>query len=453
MISRILIANRGEIAVRIIRTARLMGISTVAVYSLADRDALHVQLADDAVCIGPASAAESYLNMNALIQAACATGCDAIHPGYGFLSESPRFARLCQACGLLFIGPDASLMELMSDKTKARLCMQKAGLPVIAGGLSCADARQGLQQAEATGFPVMIKAAFGGGGKGIRIVRRPEDFVFQWNQASREAEACFGNGTLFVEKYIENPRHIEVQVAADRHGHCLHLGARDCSFQVRHQKMMEETPCAGVSVSVCSAMEEAAVKACLAVGYDSVGTVEFLVDAQENFWFLEMNTRIQVEHPVTELVWNVDLVELQIRAAAGEVLPLQQVDLHPSGHALECRINAQDVTREFAPACGTIDFLHLPGGSSVRVDTALYAGCQVTPFYDSMICKVIAWAPERAMCLQRMNCALEEMVITGVQTNTDYLYLSLNTPEFQQGICTTASAGEFARRMNEYESV
>ena len=388
MIEKLLIANRGEIAVRIIRTCKEMGIQTVAVYSTADRQSLHVQLADESVCIGGPLANDSYLNMNAIIQAACNTGCDAIHPGFGFLSENSQFARLVIQCGLIWVGPSPDIIDMLGNKSAARKMMKEAGVPVIPGSKEVVETvEQGKDIASRIGYPVMIKASNGGGGRGMRVVCNEEEFETQYTNAKAEAKACFGDDDVYLEKLIENPKHIEVQVIGDQHGNVIHLYERDCSFQRRHQKMIEEAPCHILKKDVRQHLFEDALKACRHVGYNSVGTIEFLLDKHGNYYFMEMNTRIQVEHPITEMICGVDLIKLQLKVAEGLKLPYRQEDIHQNGYALECRINAEDMNRDFAPTPGKITFMHLPGGRGVRVDSAMYSGCEISPYYDSMIFK------------------------------------------------------------------
>ena len=390
MFQKILIANRGEIAVRIIRACREMGICTVAVYSEADKDALHAQLADEAVCIGPASPLESYLNMGRILSAAIAAKAEAIHPGFGFLSENSRFAKMCEECHIAFIGPSAEVIEKMGNKAEARKTMVQAGVPVVPGTEEPVyEAEEALLRAEEIGFPVMIKAALGGGGKGMRVSYDREDFLENFHTAQTETIHAFADNAMYLERYIERPRHIEVQILADRQGHAVQLGERDCSIQRRHQKLIEESPSCAVSEEIREQLGETAKKAALAVGYESAGTIEFLLDKSGEFFFMEMNTRIQVEHPVTEFVSGVDLIKEQIRIAAGLPLSVQQEDIVLRGHAIECRINAEDPRHHFMPCPGTIENLHIPGGKGVRVDTAVYHGYKIPPNYDSMIMKVI----------------------------------------------------------------
>ena len=438
MFGKILIANRGEIAVRIIRACREMGIQTVAVYSEADKDALHTQLADEAVCIGPASPRESYLNMERIISAAVATKAEAIHPGFGFLSENARFVEICEKCHVAFIGPSAELIQKMGNKSEAKSTMRKAHVPVVPGTKEPVfDAQKALKEAKKIGFPVMIKASSGGGGKGMRIAMTEEEFVSQFQMAQQESVNAFADDTMYLERYVQCPRHVEVQILGDKFGNVIQLGERDCSDQRRHQKMIEESPCTALSEKLREKMGETAVKAAKAVGYESAGTIEFLLDKSGEFFFMEMNTRIQVEHPVTEFVSGVDLIKEQIRVAAGLPLSVKQKDIVLRGHAIECRINAEDPNRHFMPCPGTIENLHLPGGNGVRMDTAVYNGYTIPPNYDSMIVKVIVYDRDRQSAIQKMISTLGEVVIEGVKTNLDFQYSILNEPDFQEGKITT----------------
>ncbi len=421
MFQKVLIANRGEIAVRIIQACRDLGIISVAVYSETDREALHAQIADEAVCIGPARAADSYLNMDNIISAALASGCQAIHPGFGFLSENPDFAERTTQAGLAFIGPTSATIRLMGDKSEAKRNAIAAGVPVALGTDGpVRDFDEALAEADRIGYPVMLKAASGGGGKGIRVAKSVRELKEAYDSAAAEAVANFGDGRLYMEKYIENPRHIEVQVLGDHYGNVVHLFERECSVQRRHQKLIEESPSAFVTPALRERMTAAAVSLAKRVGYRGAGTIEFLVDSDRNFYFCEMNTRIQVEHPVTEQVTGVDLVCEQIRIAAGEPLYFQQEDLRLTGHAIECRINAEDPSRDFAPCPGTLASLHLPGGPGVRVDSAAYQGYTIPPFYDSMIGKLIVTGVDRRQAIVRMRRALAETLFEGVVTGTDY---------------------------------
>ena len=438
MFNKILIANRGEIAVRIIRACREMGIKTVAVYSEADRDSLHTLLADEAICIGPAPSSESYLDMERIISATVAMKADAIHPGFGFLSENARFADLCEKCNIRFIGPSAEIIHRMGNKSEARKTMMEAGVPVVPGSKEPVyTPEEGLKMAENIGFPVMIKASSGGGGKGMRISRSAEDFEGNFNQAQMECVKGFSDDTMYIEKYIEQPRHIEFQILADEHGHVVHLGERDCSIQRRHQKVIEEAPSAAISPELRKEMGETAVKAARAVGYVNAGTIEFLLDKHKQFYFMEMNTRIQVEHPVTEAVTGIDLIKEQIKIAAGEPLGFSQEDVVIRGHAIECRINAENPEKHFMPSPGTITELHLPGGKGVRIDTHIYNGYKVPPNYDSMLLKLISYDSDREGAMAKMRSALGEIVIEGIDTNVDFQYEILNSEAYQKGSIDT----------------
>ena len=460
MLKRVLIANRGEIALRILRGCRELGIETVAVYSQADAEALHVQLAGQAVCIGPARAADSYLNQEALLTVAKATGCDGIHPGYGFLSENADFADACAREGITFIGPSGDTIRKAGSKSAARDIMRAAGVPVTPGSdgpvRSVEDA---LAAAEAVGYPVLLKASAGGGGRGIRRCDRPEDLASAYAEAKAEAQACFGNDEMYLEKLVLRPRHIEFQVLADRQGHTIHLGDRDCSVQRRNQKLIEEAPARCLTPQLREKMGEAAVRAARAVGYESAGTVEFLLDGDgEHFYFMEMNTRIQVEHGVTELITGVDLLREQLRIASGLPLSIAQEDVHLQGHAIECRINAEDPANDFRPCPGKVEFLHFPGGAGVRVDSALYSGCTLSPYYDSLAAKLLVHAPTRLEAIRKMRRCLEEFTLEGFPTNAELSYQILYHPTFVRGACTTAFLDEnlpslldFSRRLSESE--
>ena len=433
MYQKILITNRGEIAVRIIRACRELGIATVAVCSTADREALHAQLADECICIGPPRPAESYLNMEQVLSAAIVSGAQAVHPGFGFLSENTKFARMCQQCGIDFIGPSPECIEKMGDKSQARKTMIAAGVPVIPGMKEATeDAEVAQAFADEIGYPVMIKASAGGGGKGMREAASKEEFAELFAVAQREARQSFGDGQMYVEKLLSGAQHIEFQVLGDKNGNIIQLGERDCTIQRRHQKMIEETPSPFLKEETRRKMGKAAVQAARAAGYWSAGTVEFLVDDEQNFYFMEMNTRIQVEHPVKELVTGIDLVKEMIRIAAGEPLSRAQSEIHCLGHAIECRITAEDPERCFLPNAGKITGLHLPGGNGVRVDTALYQGYEVPPFYDSMLVKLIVHAPSRDEAIQKMRSALGELVIEGITTNVDFLYELVGSAEFAE---------------------
>ena len=433
MFRRVLIANRGEIAVRIIRACRELEIETVAVYSAADRDALHVQLATRAVCIGPARAAESYLNQAAILTAAVETGCDAVHPGYGFLSENPDFADLCAKCGLKFIGPSGDVIRQMGSKAAAKALMRRSGVPVVPGSEGAVDLEEARRVADEVGYPVLVKASAGGGGRGMRRVDRPEDLPALFQAAQSEAVACFGNGELYVEKLILHPRHIEFQILADSQGNVIHLGERDCSIQRKNQKLIEESPSRALTPQLREEMGQAAVRAARAAHYESAGTIEFVLDEDGRFYFIEMNTRIQVEHPVTEFVTGLDLMREQLRIAAGLPLSVGQEEVRLSGCAMECRINAEDPREGFRPSPGRVEFLHLPGGPGVRVDTALFGGYQMPPYYDSLCAKVVVWAPTRLEAVRRMRRALEELVIQGYPTTADFCHLILHHPDFIKG--------------------
>ena len=439
MFQKILIANRGEIAVRIIRACREMGIQTVAVFSEPDRDALHTQLADEAVCIGPAKAQDSYLNMQNIISAAVATKAQAIHPGFGFLAENSIFAGMCAECNIKFIGPDSSIIDAMGNKSNARELMIKAGVPVIPGSDGVVEnAEKAKEVAKRLGYPVMVKASAGGGGKGIRIVRSEDELEDAYESAKSETKAAFGNDTMYMEKVIENARHIEIQILGDEHGNVIHLGERDCSLQRRNQKVLEESPSPVLPEETRKAMGEAAVRAAKAVGYKSAGTIEFLYDREGKFYFMEMNTRIQVEHPVTEMVTGIDIVKEQIKIAEGSVLDIKQSDVKITGHAIECRINAENPDRNFAPSPGTIDYLLVPGGTlGVRVDSAVYAGCSILPYYDSMIAKVITYGNTRAEAIEKMRRCLYEFVIEGVDTNIEFQEKILTNEKYLEGLFDT----------------
>ena len=434
MIEKILIANRGEIAVRIIRACREMGIETVAVYSEADREALHTQLADEAVCIGPAASADSYLNMERILSAAMVTGADAIHPGFGFLSENSKFAQLCETCGLIFIGPSSEVIWKLGNKSVAKQTMIEAKVPVIPGNSkSVYTVEEGLKHAEEAGYPVMIKAALGGGGKGMRTAHSPEEFENSFLTAQTEARNAFGDEAMYIEHFVENPRHIEFQILADHYGNVVHLGERDCSIQRHHQKLIEESPSPALTDKLRRKMGEAAVKAAKAAGYTNAGTIEFLLEKNGSFYFMEMNTRIQVEHPVTEWVTGIDLVKEQIRIASGEKLLFSQEDITLTGHAIECRINAEDPAKNFRPSPGMITDLYLPGGKGVRMDTAIYSGYTIPPYYDSMLAKLIVHGKNREEAILKMRSALGEVIIEGVKTNVDYKYEILHHPDFVSG--------------------
>ena len=434
MIRKLLIANRGEIAVRIIRACREMGIVTVAVYSEADRESLHTHLADEAICIGPGPSSESYLNMERIMSATMVSGADAIHPGFGFLSENARFAEICEQCNVTFVGPGSEVIRNLGNKQIARNTMKAAGVPVIPGtDRPIPDAKTGAREAKKIGYPVIIKAALGGGGKGMRTAFSPEEFELAFQTAQKEAQIAFGDGTMYIEHFVEHPRHIEFQILADSQGHVIHLGERDCSIQRNHQKMIEESPSAAVSEKLRNQMGKAAVKAAKAAHYVNAGTIEFLLEKNGNFYFMEMNTRIQVEHPVTEWVTGLDLVKEQIRIASGEALSVTQKDVKIQGHAIECRINAENPRKNFRPSPGTITALHLPGGQGIRVDTGIYTGYRIPPYYDSMLAKLIVHGENRQDAIAKMKSALGEVIIDGVDTNVDYQFDILNDPDFQSG--------------------
>ena len=430
MFDKILIANRGEIAVRIIRACREMGIKTVAVYSEADRDCLHTLLADEAICIGPAPSTQSYLNMERILTATVAMKADAIHPGFGFLSENARFAELCEKCNITFIGPSADIINRMGNKSEARKTMMDAGVPVVPGGKEAVhEVEEARLVAEKIGYPVMIKASSGGGGKGMRISRGLEDFDANFQNAQMESIKGFSDDT----KYIEKPRHIEFQIMADKFGNVVHLGERDCSIQRRHQKVLEESPSAAISEELRKKMGETAVLAAKSVGYENAGTIEFLLDKHKNFYFMEMNTRIQVEHPVTELVSGLDLIKEQIRVAAGEPLSVSQKDVKITGHAIECRINAENPEKNFMPCPGLITNVHVPGGNGVRVDTHIYNDYKVPANYDSMLMKLIVHGKDRTEAIAKMRSALGELIIEGIETNVDFQFDILSHEAYQSG--------------------
>ena len=438
MFHKILIANRGEIAVRIIRACRNMGIRSVAVYSKEDQNSLHVQLADQRVCIGEGPARNNYLNMERIITAARNVGADAIHPGFGFLSENADFVRLCNEYGIAFIGPTAEVINSMGNKSHARQTMMDAKVPVVPGTREPVyDAETGEKFADEIGYPVMIKASSGGGGKGMRVAQSKDEFEFHFNMAQRESANAFGDDTMYIEKYIEKPRHVEIQIMADNFGNVVALGERDCSVQRNHQKLIEESPSPAITEKMRASMNHDAILAAKAVNYTNAGTVEFIVDPKGTYYFMEMNTRIQVEHGVTEMVTGTDLITEQIRIAMGEPLSFSQNDVTPKGHAIECRINAEIPEKNFMPSPGVVKHLHLPAGNGVRVDTALYTGYRIPSEYDSMIAKVIVHAPDRKAALQKMRSALDEMLIMGVETNLDFQYRILKNPEFCEGKADT----------------
>ncbi|KEI07226.1 acetyl-CoA carboxylase [Clostridium sp. K25] len=438
MFNKILIANRGEIAVRIIRACRELGIETVAVYSDIDKNALHVEMADEAVCIGPAKPSESYLNMENIISATVLTGAQAIHPGFGFLSENSKFAQMCNDCNIVFIGPDIDTMNNMGNKSKAREIMLKAKVPIVPGTEGNVDTvKDALKEAQRIGYPVMIKAAAGGGGRGIRIVRTSEELGKMFETAKREAEVAFGDGSMYMEKFIENPRHVEFQILGDNYGNVVHLGERDCSIQRRNQKVLEETPCPIMTEELRKKMGLVAVKAAKAVNYKGAGTIEFLLDNKGDFYFMEMNTRIQVEHPITEMVTGIDLVKEQIKVASGKELNLKQEDIKFQGHSIECRVNAENPAKGFMPSPGTINITCIPGGLGIRIDSALYQGYKMPPNYDSMIAKLIVHGKNRYEAISKMKRALEEFIIDGINTNISFQFEILNNENFVNGIYNT----------------
>ncbi len=438
MFNKVLIANRGEIALRVIRACKELGIRTVAVYSEADKDSLHVRFADEAICIGKPKSSESYLNIPAIISAAEVTDVDAIHPGYGFLSERAHFAEICESCNITFIGPPPSAITKMGDKSVAKDTMKQAKVPTVPGSDGVVKNEQdAIKVAEKIGYPVMIKASAGGGGKGMRIAHNRPSLVSSLQMAQTEAQAAFSNNEVYIEKYIDGARHIEVQVLADRFGNTIHLRERECSIQRRHQKLIEETPSPAINNKTREKMGEAAIKAARVVGYHSVGTVEFILDKDGSFYFMEMNTRIQVEHPITELITGVDLVKEQIRVAAGEKLKITQKDITCTGHAIECRINAEDPDNNFMPSPGKVTFYHPSGGLGVRVDSHLYSGYSVPPFYDSLIAKLIVHADDRKQAIARMRRALGEFMVEGIKTTIPFHLKVLDNPDFQQGEYST----------------
>ena len=459
MFNKILIANRGEIAIRIIRACRELGVKTVAVYSTADKTALHAQIADEAVCIGPAPSKDSYLNSKALLAACEITGAQAIHPGFGFLSENSHFVRLCDKCGIKFIGPGADAMDAMGDKANAKKTMIENDVPVVPGSDGVVGTLEEAQEIAAKiGYPIMVKASAGGGGRGIRLVEKPEELEAAMTAAKQEAKQFFANDDIYIEKFIVNPRHVEIQLLADEHGNVIYLGERDCSLQRRNQKVLEESPSPIMTEDLRRRMGEAAVRAAKACGYANAGTVEFLVDKDLNFYFMEMNTRIQVEHGITEMITGVDLVRQQLRIASGLPLDLTQEDVTLTGHAIECRINAEDPTANFRPCPGKVEFLHFPGGPGVRVDSALYNGCTLSPYYDSLAAKVMVHAPTRLEAIRRMRRCLEEFTLEGFPTNAELSYELLFHPTFVRGGCTTAFLDrslpellEFSRRVDDHK--
>jgi acetyl-CoA carboxylase biotin carboxylase subunit len=434
MIKKVLIANRGEIAVRIIRACREMGIETVAVCSEADRNALHAMLADQTICIGPAPSSESYLNIGRIISATITSGADAIHPGFGFLSEDAKFARICERCNITFIGPTSDMIAASGNKAQAKKTMMDAGVPTIPGSAEAVTSvKDGLKLADIATYPVMIKASLGGGGKGMRVARTKEAFESAFLTAQSEAKNAFGDDSMYIEHYVEHPKHIEVQILADKFGNVIHLGERDCSIQRNHQKLIEETPCEALTEELRAQICEAAVKAARAVNYENAGTCEFLLEPNGKFYFMEMNTRIQVEHPITEWVTGIDLIKEQIRIASGEKLEYTQDDIELNGHSIEVRINAEDPEHKFRPCPGKIESVYLPGGKGVRVDSAVYSGLEIPPYYDSMLAKLSVWAPTRAEAIKKAQTALGEVIITGIKNNVDYQYGILTNKDFVEG--------------------
>ncbi|QHQ59515.1 acetyl-CoA carboxylase biotin carboxylase subunit [Anaerocolumna sedimenticola] len=450
MIKKVLIANRGEIAVRIIRACREMGINTVAICSDIDKDALHAQLADETVCIGPMPSKDSYLRMDRILSATLATGADAIHPGFGFLSENSKFADLCSKCNITFIGPSAEVIDRMGNKSEARKTMMEAGVPVVPGTKEpIFTAEDGKKIADEMGYPVMIKASAGGGGKGMRIVQTEEEFLHHFETASQEAKNSFGDDTMYIEKYIPKARHIEFQILADNYGNVVHLGERDCSIQRRHQKMIEEAPSFVINEELRKTMGETAIKAAKAAGYCNAGTIEFILDQDNNFYFIEMNTRIQVEHGVTEMVTGIDLIREQIKIAGGEKLSFTQEDIEIKGHSIECRINAENPSKNFMPSPGVVSSLHMPGGNGVRIDSALYTGYRIPAAYDSLIVKLMVHDATRELAIQKMRGVLGELVIEGIDTNIDFQYQIINHEDYIKGKTDT---GFVERMLSEKEA-
>ena len=450
MFQKILIANRGEIAVRIIRACKQMGIETVAVYSEADKNSLHVQIADQSVCIGASRSSESYLKMENIISAAVLLGVEAIHPGFGFLSENEEFASLCASCGITFIGPSGKVISQMGNKSKAREIMIENGVPVVPGSEgSITDINKALELAKVIGYPVLIKASAGGGGRGMRVVHKENDFLKLYNSAKTESLNAFGDGTMYLEKYIENPKHIEFQMLCDKFGNVVHLHERDCSIQRRNQKVIEEAPSL-INPELKRKMAVAAIKACKAVQYENAGTIEFLV-SNDNFYFIEMNTRIQVEHPVTEMITGIDLVKEQIKIAAGEPLSFKQSDINISGHSIEVRINAEEPKENFRPAPGTIGLLHVPSGHGIRFDSFIYCGYEIPPYYDSMLGKLIVHGKTRKEAILKMNASLDEIVISGVNTNRSFCLNVLKNSSYIEGVFNTGFIPKYLETLLEYQ--
>ena len=450
MLKKVLIANRGEIAVRIIRACREMGIRTVAIYSEADKTALHVSLADEAICVGPAPSNKSYLNMKAILEAACLTGADSIHPGFGFLSENSTFAKICEEMGIKFIGPNYRLIELLGNKSKAKETMKNAGVPVVPGSEGLIKSKEeAVQLAEQIKYPVMLKASAGGGGRGIRVAYNKDQLEKEYDLVKQEAKVSFNDDSLYLEKFVENPRHVEIQILADEHGNCIHLGERDCSVQRRNQKVLEETPSSILDDKTRKKMGEVAVNAVKEIGYTNAGTIEFLVDKNKDFYFMEMNTRVQVEHPITEMVTGIDIIKEQIKIASGETLTYKQRDITFTGHSLEVRINAEDPDKNFMPCPGTITDLHLPGGNGVRIDTAIYPGYSIPPTYDSMIAKIIVHGKDRNESIAKMKSSIAELVVEGIKTNTDFILKILEDEDFKNNNYDTSFISKkFGKKSN-----
>ena len=450
MLKKVLIANRGEIAVRIIRACREMGIRTVAIYSEADKTALHVSLADEAICVGPAPSNKSYLNMKAILEAACLTGADSIHPGFGFLSENSTFAKICEEMGIKFIGPDYKLIELLGNKSKAKETMKKAGVPVVPGSDGLIKSKEeAVELAEQIKYPVMLKASAGGGGRGIRVAYNKDQLEKEYDLVKQEAKISFNDDSLYLEKFVENPRHVEIQVLADEHGNCIHLGERDCSVQRRNQKVLEETPSSILDDKTRKKMGEIAVNAVKEIGYTNAGTIEFLVDKNKDFYFMEMNTRVQVEHPVTEMVTGIDIIKEQIKIASGEILSFKQKDITFTGHSMEVRINAEDPNKNFMPCPGTITDLHMPGGNGVRIDTAIYPGYSIPPTYDSMIAKIIVHGKDRNESIAKMKSSIAELVVDGIKTNADFILKILEDEDFRNNNYDTSFISKkFGKKSN-----
>ncbi len=454
MFSKVLIANRGEIAIRVIRACKELGVKTVAVYSEADKNSLHLEFADEAICIGKGPARESYLNISSIISAAEITDSDAIHPGYGFLAENPYFAEVCESCGIKFIGPTSENIRLMGDKIKAKETMQKAGLPLVPGSKGALKSKEeALNMAKKIGYPVILKAKAGGGGKGMRICHSDVRLVNAFLTTQSEAKSAFGDAEIYMERYLENPRHIEIQVVADNYGNAIHLGERDCSIQRRHQKIIEETPSPAIDERLRHKLGELTIKGIKSINYRGVGTVEYLFDGKANFYFMEMNTRIQVEHPITEEVTGVDLVRLQILLAAGEKLNLKQDSVRISGNAIECRINAEDPENNFLPCPGNIEFCYIPGGKDIRVDTHIYVGYIIPPYYDSLIAKIIAKGKNRQEALIKMERSLQEFIIEPIKTTVPFCINIISDPDFKRGNYHTGFLNKFLTPEEEWTEI